>query len=130
MLSDTDTGTFFGTNFFRYRFRDFFPVPNFTDIGSDTTRQNEKFPVPVPIRYRYPLYIFKITKFCRYRFRYFFRYQIFPIPVPRLFFRYQIFPIPVPKLFPAPNFSDTTRKNEKFPVPVPVSIINVLDTKI
>ena len=45
----------------------------------------------------------------RYRYRYFFRYQIFPIPVLRLFsdtkfyryrfrdfFRYQIFPIPVP----------------------------------
>ena len=49
----TDTGTFFGTKFYRYRFRDFFPVPNFSDTGSDTTRKNEKFPVPVPIRYRY-----------------------------------------------------------------------------
>ena len=37
---------------------------------------------------------FSGTKYFRYRYQYFFRYQIFPIPVPRLF-RYQIFPIPV-----------------------------------
>ena len=24
----------------------FFPVPNFSDTGSDTTKKNEKFPVP------------------------------------------------------------------------------------
>ena len=48
-IFDTDTGTFFGTKFFRYRFRDFFPVPNFSDTGSDTTRKNEKIPVLVPI---------------------------------------------------------------------------------
>ena len=49
MFNDTDTGTFFGTKFFRYRFRDFFPTPNFTDTGSET---------------------FFGTKFFRYRFRY------------------------------------------------------------
>ena len=56
----------------------------------------------------------------RYRYRYFFRYQIFSIPIPVLFsvpnfsdtgsetfFRYQILPIPVPRLFSVPNFSDT-----------------------
>ena len=72
-ISDTDTGTFFGTKFFRYRFR--YPLeifwipkcwqqksaaePNFSDTGSETC------------------------------------------------FRYQIFPIPVPRLFLVPNFSDT-----------------------
>ena len=35
-------------------------------------------------------------------------------------------PIPIPTLFPVPNFSDTTRNNEQFPVPVPVPIRNVL----
>ena len=56
-IFDTDTGTFSGTKFFRYWFRDFFryqifPIPNF----SDTTRKtNKKFLVPVCIRYQYPL---------------------------------------------------------------------------
>ena len=36
-----------GTKFVRYRNRDFFPVPNFSDTGTDTTKKNEKFPVPV-----------------------------------------------------------------------------------
>ena len=31
-IFDTDTGTFFGTKFFLYRFRDFFSVPIFSDI--------------------------------------------------------------------------------------------------
>ena len=34
--------------------------------------------IPIPI-------LFSGTKYFRYRYRYFFRYQIFPIPVPRLF---------------------------------------------
>ena len=82
IFNDTDTDTFFryqifpipvprlfsGTKFFRYRFRYFFPVPNFSDTGSETFsdtnffryrfryhQKNEKFPVTVPIRYRYPL---------------------------------------------------------------------------
>ena len=70
----TDSGTSFGTKFSWYRFGDFFPVPNFSSG----------------------------TKFFQYWFRYFFRHQIFPIPVPRL-------------------FSDTNlfrchQKNEKVPV--------------
>ena len=61
--------------------------------------------------------------FKRYRYRYFF-------PVPNIydtdtgtFFRYQIFPIPVPGLFPVPNFSDTGSETffryHFFSIPVP-----------
>ena len=46
----------------RNRIRNFFPIPNFSDIESDT---------------------FFDTKFFRYRNRYFFRYQNFPIPNPK-----------------------------------------------
>ena len=83
------------------------------------------FPVPnisdTDIFFRYQIFpipiprLFSGTKFFRYR--YFFRYQIFLIPIPRLFsgikfFRYQSF-------FPVPIFSDTdTTKKRKFPVPV------------
>ena len=119
------------TKFYRYRFRDFFPVPNFSDTGSDTTRKNEQFPVPVPRRYRYPLQIFKIPKFVRqnsvpvpnffrYRYRYFFRYQIFPIPVPRLFSGTKFFRYRFRYFFPVPIFSDTgsdttkTMKNSQY----------------
>ena len=93
---------------------------------------------------------FFILIFFRYQFRYFFRYQIFPIPVPILFsgtkffryryryffpvpnfsdtgsgtfFRYQILPIPVPRLFSGTIFSDTTKKmkNSRYrEFPVPV----------
>ena len=46
--------------------------------------------------------------------------QVKPIPV--LFFRYQIFPIPVPRLFSGTNIFRYRyryhQKNEKFPVPV------------
>ena len=43
---------FSGTKFFRYRFRDFFPVPIFSDTGSNTTKKMKnsryrEFPVPV-----------------------------------------------------------------------------------
>ena len=41
--------TFSGTKFFRYRFRDFFPVPNFSDTGSETFFRYQFFPIPVPI---------------------------------------------------------------------------------
>ena len=34
-IFDTDTGTFFSTNFYRYRLRDFFPVPICSDTGSN-----------------------------------------------------------------------------------------------
>ena len=40
---------FSGTKFFRYRFRDFFPVPNFSDTGSETFFRYQFFPIPVPI---------------------------------------------------------------------------------
>ena len=63
ILNDTGTDTFFryqifaipipvlfsGTKFFRYRFRDFFPIPNFTDTGSETFFRYQFFPIPVPI---------------------------------------------------------------------------------
>ena len=65
MLNDTDT--FSGTKYFRYRYRYFFPyqilpipiprlfpVPNYSDTGSETSSKNEKILVLVPI----PLKIF------------------------------------------------------------------------
>ena len=82
ILNDTDTDTFSGTIYFqyryryffwyqiflipvpklstdtkfdRYRFRDFFPVPNFFRYRFRYHHKNEKFSVPVLIRYRYPL---------------------------------------------------------------------------
>ena len=48
-IFDTDTGTFFSTKFFRYRFRDFFPILIFTDTGSETFLRYQIFPIPVPI---------------------------------------------------------------------------------
>ena len=48
-IFDTDTGTFFGTEFFRYRFQNFFSIPNFTDTGSETFFRYQFFPIPVPI---------------------------------------------------------------------------------
>ena len=88
MLIDTDTDTF--------------PVPNIFDIETGT---------------------FFGTQFFRYRFLDFFRYQY------QYFFWYQIFPLPVLRLFPVPNFSDTgsetTKKYEKFPAPIPVPIKNL-----
>ena len=116
ILNDTDTATFSGTKYFRYRyryffryqifpilvprlfsdtkfyryrFRDFFPVPNFSDTGSDTTRKNEKFPVPVPVPIinllnskNFATKINSGNKFFRYRFRYHQKYEKFPVPVP------------------------------------------------
>ena len=67
-----------GIKFFRYRFRDFFPVPNFSDTGSET------------------------------------------------FYRYQIWPIPVPRLFSGTNLFRYYQKNEKFPVPVRHTLIAFL----
>ena len=59
-FSDTGLDTFSGTKFFRYRFRDFFLVPNFSHTDSETF-----FPVP---------------NFSDAGSESFFRYQIFPIP--------------------------------------------------
>ena len=117
-IFDTDTGTFYGTKCFpipvprlfsdtkfdRYRFRDFFPVPNFSDTGSDPTKKMKNS------RYRY-LYgtgtHYKSSKFLNFGDETQFRYQIFPIPVPRLFFGTNLFRYR----------SDTTNKNRKIPVP-------------
>ena len=120
-IFDTDTGTFFryqifpipvprlfsDTKFDRYRFRDFFPVPNFSDTGSDTTRKMKNS------RYRHLNSTgthYKSSKFLNFGNKNQFRYQIFPIPVPRLFsgtkfFRYRF---------------RYHHKNEKFSVPVPI----------
>ena len=43
MLNDTDT------NFFRYRFRDIFLIPNFTNTGSETIFRYQICLIPVPI---------------------------------------------------------------------------------
>ena len=40
---------FSGTKFFRYRFRYFFTVPNFSDTGTETFFRYQFFPIPVPI---------------------------------------------------------------------------------
>ena len=62
-----------GTKFFRYRFRYFFPVPNFSDTGSDTFFRYQIFPIPVPR-------LFSGTNFFRYRFRYHQKNEKFPVP--------------------------------------------------
>merc|ERR1719397_2180152 len=110
-IFDTDTGTFF-------------LVPNFSDTGSDTTRKMKNS------RYRY-LYgtgsHYKSLKFLNFGNETQFRYQIFPIPVPRLFsgtkfdrYRFRdFFPVPIC----SDTGSDTTKKIEnsryrEFPVPV------------
>ena len=89
-IFDTDTGTFFGTKFFRYRFRDFFPIPNFTDTGSETFSGTKFF----RYRFRYHLKKLKIpgsgahqksSEFQNFGNKNELQYQIFPIPVPRLF---------------------------------------------
>ena len=48
-FSETSLETFSGTIFFRYWFRDFFPVQNFSDTGSETFFLYHFFPIPVPI---------------------------------------------------------------------------------
>ena len=50
-----------------------FPVPNFSDIGSETFFRYQIFPIPVPR-------LFSGTNFFRYRFRYHQKYEKFPIP--------------------------------------------------
>ena len=72
-IFDSSSKTFSGTKFFRYRFRDFFPVPNFSDTGSDTFLRYQIFPIPVPR-------LFSGTNFFRYRFRYHQKNEKFPIP--------------------------------------------------
>ena len=90
-IFDNDTGTFFGTKFFRYRFRDFFPILNFTDTDSDTFFRYQIFPITPEImkNSRYPLEMFWIPKFPK-------------ISSGTKFFRYRF-----RDFFPVPNFSDT-----------------------
>ena len=38
-----------GTKLFQYRFQDFFPIPNFSDTGSETFFRYQIFPILVPI---------------------------------------------------------------------------------
>ena len=76
LLTTGNTLKISGTKFFRYRFRDFFPVPNFSDTGSETFFRYQIFPIPVPR-------LFSGTNFFRYRFRYHQKYEKFPIPVRR-----------------------------------------------
>ena len=120
-IFDTDTGTFYGTKFSRYRFRDFFPVPNFSDTGSDTTIKMKNS------RYRY-LYgtgtHYKSLKFLNFGNETQFRYQIFPIPVPRLFsgtkfcrYRFRDF-LSVPNL--TDTGSETFFRYQFVPIPVPI----------
>ena len=134
-IFDTDTGTFFryqifpipvprlfsDTKFDRYRFRDFFPVPNFSDTGSDTTIKMKNS------RYRY-LYgtgtHYKSLKFLNFGNETQFRYQIFPIPVPRLFsgtkfcrYRFRDF-LSVPNL--TDTGSETFFRYQFVPIPVPI----------
>lgn len=68
-------------------------------------------------------------KFVRYRF-----WDFFPVPIlsdtnSETFSRYQIFPMPVPRLFSVPicsnTGSDNAIKNEKFPVPVRRTLVVV-----
>ena len=51
--------------------------------------------------------LFSDTKYFRYRFRYFFRYQILSDTESDTFFYTKFFPIPNPILFSIPNFSNT-----------------------
>ena len=119
----------FEKNLFRYQiFLIPVPIPNFTDTGSETFFRHQIFPILVPIppekmknswyQFRYPLEIFWIPKF----------WQQKSAPVPNFsdtgsetFFRYQIFPIPVPRLFSGTNIFRYRyryhQKNYKFPVP-------------
>ena len=112
---------FSDTKFDRYRFRDFFPVPNFSDTGSDTTIKMKNS------RYRY-LYgtgtHYKSLKFLNFGNETQFRYQIFPIPVPRLFsgtkfrrYRFRDF-LSVPNL--TDTGSETFFRYQFVPIPVPI----------
>ena len=95
---------FSSTKFDRYRFQDFFPVQNFFRY-----------------RFRYHKKKWKISGSCTGTHYKSSKFKNFG---DKNQLRYQIFPIPVPRLFLVPNLSDTgsdtTRKNEKFLVPVPI----------
>merc|ERR1712032_427440 len=127
-IFDTDTVTFFryqifpipvprlfsDTKFDRYRYRDFFPVPNFSDTGSDTTIKIKNS------RYRYLFGTgthYKSLKFLNFGNETQFRYQIFPIPVPRLFSGTKFLRYRFRDFLSVPNLTDTGSETF-FPVPI------------
>ena len=69
-----DTYTFFRYKIFSITIPVLFPVPNFSDTGSETFFRYQILPIPVPI-------LFSGTKFFRYRFRYHEKKWKFPVPV-------------------------------------------------
>ena len=66
---------FFGTKFFQYRFRDFFPLPNSTDTGSETFCRYQFFQIPVPRLFPVPICSDTTKKMKNSR------YREFPVPV-------------------------------------------------
>ena len=64
---------FSGTNFLWYRYRYFFPGPNFFGTGTGTFFRDQFFTVPVPV-------LFSGTNFFRYRYRYLQNGAKFPGP--------------------------------------------------
>ena len=124
------TGTFSGTNFFRYRY--LFPGPN--TFGTGTFLRAQFFPTPVPIPTpkmkisrnspaTVPIYSGTNDDF--FRTRTFFRDQIFSAPGliwGPIFFRYQTC------FFSGPNFSGTgtIKKGTKFPGPGCHTLIHIL----
>ena len=81
-LNDTDSETFFGTKFFRDRFR--YHPKKCKNPGNGTRPGPKSTQIIWKISRLVPIFFFG-TKFFRDRFRDFFRYLIFPRPVPRLF---------------------------------------------
>ena len=81
----------------RNRIRNFFPIPNIFDTESDTFFDTNFFPIPIPILFSIPKFYetdtntFFDTKIFRNRYRYFFRYQFFSKPIPILFLKPKIF---------------------------------------
>ena len=75
----------------RNRIRNFFPIPNIFDTESDTFFDTNFFPIPIPILFSIPKFYetdtdtFFDTKIIRNRYRYFFRYQNISKPIPILF---------------------------------------------
>ena len=79
---ETDSETFFGTKFFRDRFR--YHPKKCKNPGNGTRPGPKSTQIIWKISRLVPIFFFG-TKFFRDRFRDFFRYLIFPRPVPRLF---------------------------------------------
>ena len=112
---------FSDTKFDRYRFRDFIPVPNFSDTGSDTTIKMKNS------RYRY-LYgtgtHYKSLKFLNFGNETQFRYQFFPILVPRLFSGTKFCRYRFREFLSVPNLTDTGSETffryQFVPIPVPI----------